>query len=416
MREAGTETRRGKADECYEGVRVSSAPSVQVKSRRRGTDATLSRVPPPWSGASQVQIMYLILHGGAGLHSKSNDHKLKSVLLDACSTLTSASSALDAVENAIRYLEDSTLLNAGPPPESASEISLCVGSGSNLTLHGTVECDAAIMDGLTRDFGSVGAVAGIKNPISLSRHVLQYSRTSDPLGRVPPLTLVSTGAHAFAPPTLRVSTDSMVCPRAKTQWETWTSRLAGSETEPKQEPDDAMLQDTVGAVAWDADSGATASGVSSGGILLKLPGRVGEAGIFGAGCWAQRRMACSVSGTGEYIIKASLARAVGAAFASDTDPDVHEIIRRVLADDFWIATQSASNPDPSAGVILLTVEEDEEGRERARMWCGFTTPSMAIAYASPSRPRGKAQILRRPQAVESRPANRPRIFVTALSL
>ncbi|KAJ7838696.1 asparaginase [Mycena leptocephala] len=391
---------------------------------------------------------YVIVHGGAGEHSKNSEPEVKKALRLACTqVLNSAASsengkisALDLVERAIVSLEDSPLLNAG--------------YGSNLTLSGTVECDASLMDGLTADFGSVGAVSGIKNPIRLARRILEHARVPDPLGRIPPLTLVSTGAYAFAQVG---AAESLVTPRAKKQWERWKARLdSGSSASSSSSstslsapiavdidtaddedlPIDA-LQDTVGALAFigpSAENAQIASGVSSGGILLKHPGRIGEAAVFGAGCWAQapeststggrrRRMgmACSVSGAGEYIVRANLARSIADALnkasdaAEDVDVDVHEVLQRVLAEEFWIPSRSPSNPDPSAGVILLTIEEDEDGELTARLWCAFTTPSMAIAYATSENPNGKALILRRPTAIESRANDRPRIFVTGFS-
>ncbi|KAF7315505.1 hypothetical protein MIND_00065800 [Mycena indigotica] len=344
-----------------------------------------------------------VVHGGAGIHSVGSEPEVKAALLGACDSAANSLSALDAVETAIAFLEDSTVLNAG--------------SGSNLTIDGTVECDAAIMDGLTGDFGSVGAVSAVKNPITVSRLILERSRKPDPVGRIPPITLVSVGAHAFARQSathLIVEEESMVTPRARKQWKIWKDRL-----ETMSNPDHAM-QDTVGAIAWNEISGEIASGVSSGGILLKYSGRIGEAAVFGAGCWAQTReggvrMACSVSGTGEYIIKTSLARHFGAALSDHSDPDVHAIIERVLVHDFWVPSRNASNPDPSAGVIVLTTEKDEEGQEKGRLWCGFTTPSFAIAFASP-RSRPESYILRRPKAIESRPNDHARVFVTAFAL
>ncbi|KAJ7346860.1 asparaginase [Mycena albidolilacea] len=436
---------------------------------------------------------YVVVHGGAGVHSKNSDAEVKKALRLACTqALTStpaietSPSALDLVENAIVSLEDSPLLNAG--------------YGSNLTLAGTVECDAALMDGRTGDFGSVGAVSGIKNPVRLARLIFEHARVPDPLGRIPPLNLVSQGAHAFAAVRgdegkqgdLLVPPESLVSPRAWKSWEVWKARLDGAlasssssstpaarlpdtvddlmvpETRVEdQDLDSAMvdlhaLQDTVGAVAFVASSASStsnssiASGVSSGGILLKHPGRVGEAAIFGAGCWAhasasdssgpvdgKRGMACSVSGAGEYIVRANLARAIvkaiedassslppSASSASpsispakesdedfgDEDVDVHAILQCVLAEEFWLPSRSPTNPDPSAGVVLLTTEEDEAGEIVARLWCAFTTPSMAIAYASSEHPLGKALILRRPKSVESRPTDQPRIFVTGIAL
>ncbi|KAJ7217878.1 nucleophile aminohydrolase [Mycena pura] len=362
--------------------------------------------------------IYIVAHGGAGLHSKTSERDVRKALQKACNqALCSTSenaSALSAVENAISFLEDSSLLNAG--------------CGSNLTLDGTVECDAAIMDGQTCDYGSVGAVSGVKNPIRLARRVLEHSRVPDYLGRIPPLTLVSAGAHAFARSAhvQLVPPESLITPRAQRQWETWKHRLDSSIAVSglAKDSDADVFQDTVGAVAWNAISGEIASGVSSGGILLKYPGRIGEAAVFGAGCWAQalgRRskftMACSVSGAGEYIMKASLARSISNALEKDVaEVDVHEVLQRTLVDDFWIPSRSASNPDPSAGVILLTTDEDDNGRAMGRLWCAFTTPSMAIAYASSENPHGKALILRRPKVIEARSNDHARVFVTGFTI
>ncbi|KAJ7680573.1 asparaginase [Mycena polygramma] len=371
---------------------------------------------------------YIMVHGGAGVHSTSSESEVKQALRLACKhalnavSETESASALSLVQNAIVSLEDSPLLNAG--------------YGSNLTLNGTVECDAAIMDGRTGDFGSVGAVSGVKNPIHVARCILEHARTPDPLGRIPPLTLVSAGAHAFAEShsdIALVPPESLIAPRAQKQCAAWKARLdaqgpadASSDPTADGELHGNVFQDTVGAVAFVGESGEIASGVSSGGILLKYAGRIGEAAVFGAGCWAQAPVAgekigiaCSVSGAGEYIVRADLARTIGDALnkASGTeDVDVHGILQRVLTDDFWIPSRNPSNPDPSAGVILLTTEEDEERQPLARLWCAFTTPSMAIAYATSENPHGKALILRRPKAVEARPNGHPRIFVTGFSI
>jgi len=93
-------------------------------------------------------------------------------------------------------------------------------------------------------------------------------------------------------------------------------------------------------------------------------------------------VACSVSGAGEYIVRANLARLVCDAVTKGEDVDVHEILQRVLAEDFWKPSRNPANPDPGAGIILLTTEEGDHGRPIGRLWCAFTTSSMAIAYAS----------------------------------
>ncbi|KAJ7287827.1 asparaginase [Mycena rebaudengoi] len=357
---------------------------------------------------------YIVVHGGAGLHGTSSEAEVKKALRLACNNALGSDTALSMVETAIASLEDSPLLNAG--------------YGSNLTLDGTVECDAALMDGRTGDFGSVGAISGVKNPIHLARRILEHSRVPDPLGRIPPLTLVSHGAHAFASSHAveLVPPESLVTPNAQKQWTTWKSRLASADpTHPADTSGLHAFQDTVGAVAWNPAANEIASGVSSGGILLKYPGRIGEAAVFGAGCWAQAPdgpkrpgMACSISGAGEYIVKANLARSISDALnsAHPADVDAHGILQRVLVDAFWLPSRTTSNPDPSAGVVLLTTEDDDDGRPVGRLWCAFTTPSMAIAWATSDNARGKALILRRSKDMEARTNDRPRVFVTGFPL
>ncbi|EED81682.1 predicted protein, partial [Postia placenta Mad-698-R] len=165
-------------------------------------------------------------------------------------------SSVDAVEQAIVFLEHDECLNAG--------------YGSNLTLDGAVECDASIMDGSTSAFGAIGAASGIRNPIKAARAVLEHSSKPDPLGRIPPILLVSSGAVNFAKAhgLELVHPKALITPRASAEWDYWRSRFIS-------EPADLhAMQDTVGAVAWDI-SGRLSAGVSSGGLLLKPPGRIG---------------------------------------------------------------------------------------------------------------------------------------------
>lgn len=122
--------------------------------------------------------VYVAVHGGAGYHGVVSEQSVKSALKRACARALRGSplddsSALSIVEQAIAILEDDECLNAG--------------YGSNLTIDGTVECDAAIMDGLSGDFASVGAVPGLKNPIKLASVLLRHSREPDSLGRIRPM-------------------------------------------------------------------------------------------------------------------------------------------------------------------------------------------------------------------------------------
>ncbi|GBE81113.1 nucleophile aminohydrolase [Sparassis latifolia] len=376
------------------------------------------------------QFYLIALHGGAGTHAKSFDKGLRKALKLACTravdALKAGDPALKVVEDSITFLEDDPCLNAG--------------FGSNLTRNGTVECDAAVMDGRTCDFGGVGAVSGLKNPIKAARAVLEHSRVPDPLGRIPPLLLVSDGATKFAESkgVETVSAESLISPRAKEEWMKWKTKLdsaiAGNpsdEAVPSEQsstspisPSTAdslrAIQDTVGAVALDAE-GNTSTGVSSGGLLLKHPGRVGEAAVYGAGCWAKDRengegprgVACSVSGTGEHIIRSMLAKTLGDAVAA-SDDDTHSVVERVLG-EFYKDCERRGEQSPQAGVLLLVKERSDSRTVAARLWCAFTTETMAVAYASSLDPKPRALVLRHQRAELSHVAGAP-IYITSLPL
>ncbi|KAI0093267.1 nucleophile aminohydrolase [Irpex rosettiformis] len=329
----------------------------------------------------QEQKFWLVAtHGGAGYHHKAKDLEtnirdcLTRAMKDAFTSIEAGSTALDATEQIITMLEDDPCLNAG--------------FGSNLTFDGTVECDASIMDGRTADYGAVGAVSGIKNPIRAATAVLRHSRQPDPLGRIRPILLVSEGARSFAEEHHLpcVSPDALISVKAKAEWSMWKERYEAATTDEETVTMSREglhdRQDTVGAIAWDA-SGGLAAGVSR-----KPSGRVGEAAMFGAGCWAQqvkdsgseRGVACSISGSGEYITRMMLAKTIGEAIIGNPDPDVHQILTGVL-EDFHCDRGEA---EPSAGVLLVVQEPNEEGGYIPRLWCAFTTESMAVAYGTSS--------------------------------
>lgn len=122
---------------------------------------------------------------GAGYHSPKSEEAYRAVCQRACEralevlsssrpSLRDWSLALDAAVEAVKILEDDPITNAG--------------IGSNLTMRGTVECDAAVMDGTTGAFGAVGAVPSVKNPIELAARIAKVEQQGVlPLGRLPPL-------------------------------------------------------------------------------------------------------------------------------------------------------------------------------------------------------------------------------------
>ncbi|KAI8318773.1 N-terminal nucleophile aminohydrolase, partial [Martensiomyces pterosporus] len=249
------------------------------------------------------------VHVGAGYHSQHKSKAYKQAMRQACDAaiakLTHGASANDAAECAIKALEDSPVTNAG--------------IGSNLNRLGLVECDASMMCTDPDAFGAVGAVSEICNPIQAANALLKTSsRGPDQLaGLVPPMLLVGRGADEWAK-TQGVPTSSntreKITEESLKKYEGYMKRAFSVAVE---EDEEGLLMDTVGAVCIDG-SGNIAAGVSSGGIALKLPGRIGEASMFGSGCWAERRsndsgdskatVGCSVTGTGEQIMRTMLAK------------------------------------------------------------------------------------------------------------
>ncbi|KAL1953889.1 hypothetical protein VTO42DRAFT_2075 [Malbranchea cinnamomea] len=158
----------------------------------------------------------IFVHAGAGFHSYQSESMHLWVCDQAArlamAMLKNGGSAVDAVETAIKFFEDHEITNAG--------------YGSNLTVNGTVECDATMVDHLGRS-GAVGAVEHIKNPISLARLVLDASTKPMSLNRVPPNLLVGAGATDFAyehgMPILPA--DVLVSNGARDRWLRWKREL-----------------------------------------------------------------------------------------------------------------------------------------------------------------------------------------------
>ncbi len=235
----------------------------------------------------------IVIHGGAGTILKSTmkpeveqqyREKLTEALNAGYDVLRKNGTSLDAVEAAIRVMEDSPLFNAG--------------KGAVFTHEGTNELDASIMDGATLKAGAVAAVKHIKNPIILARLVMDKS---------PHVMLVGEGAEAFAK---QQGMDTVPQKYFFTQrrWDDLQRQLKIERGKDSVKG----KHGTVGCVALDS-YGNIAAGTSTGGISNKRFGRVGDSPIIGAGTYADNAT-CGVSATGdgEYFIRAGVARTISA--------------------------------------------------------------------------------------------------------
>lgn len=316
----------------------------------------------------------IVLHGGAGvIERKTMDPKteaayrasLSEALKRGSAVLDNGGSSLDAVESAIRYLEDDPLFNAG--------------KGAVFTADGRNELDAAIMDGATLKAGAVAGVTRTKNPITLARAVMEQS---------PHVMLIGPGADAFA----AEKGLQLVDPSYFFTERRWDSLIEQLKRENRPipprpanvppapvaeagplEPSGAHKFGTVGVVALDRN-GNIAAGTSTGGVQAKLYGRVGDSPIIGAGTYASNAScAVSATGAGEYFIRLTVAREICSlveykhmTIQAATDDVVHRQLAAIHGD---------------GGVIALTPD--------GRMSWSFNTPGMYRARLSEG---GKPQV------------------------
>ena len=257
----------------------------------------------------------IVIHGGAGTILKANmsleqetayREKLSEALQTGYAVLQNGGSSLDAVVATIQVMEDSPLFNAG--------------IGAVFTSEETNELDSSIMDGSTRNAGSVAGVKTIKSPIAAARLVMESS---------PHVMMVGRGAETFARENglemvensyFRTERRLRQLKRAQQNESQASVFPYGSEVGDSLLSPGADRFGTVGAVALDR-VGNIAAGTSTGGMTNKRFGRVGDAPIIGAGTYADNAT-CGVSATGhgEYFIRGVIAHDVAArmAYARET--------------------------------------------------------------------------------------------------
>ncbi len=224
------------------------------------------------------KVWSLALHGGAGpvtAHDPTLAERHMGETLDrGARALAEGARAVDVVQDMVAALEASGFHVAG--------------RGASPNQLGQWELDAAIMEGDTRRAGAVAALRGFKSPVTAARHVMDHS---------PHVLLVGKGASRFLRP--------FALERV------WNPQRYYTPAVSRPVRRGELAHGTVGAVALDA-CGCLAAATSTGGLLNKTPGRVGDTPILGAGTWADERVAVSCTGQGEYFQRAAVAADVSA--------------------------------------------------------------------------------------------------------
>jgi L-asparaginase / beta-aspartyl-peptidase len=297
-------------------------------------------------GAGESTGWAIYIHGGAGesewehmdaATATAYHESLAKALAAGSAVLKQHGKALDAIEAAVKILEDDPLFNAG--------------RGSAFAADGTNEMDASLMDGATLAAGSVAGVQFTRHPISLARAVMEHT---------PYVMMVGPGADAFSK-TQGLEQEPPAYFFTEMRWQEFVSvmhasgrpippRPAGAPPAPSATAAAASVGfthrfGTVGAVARDSD-GHLAAATSTGGMQGKLPGRVGDSPVIGAGTYASDR-SCAVSGTGvgEYFIRLTLARQVCTLVEQGQSPQ--------QAADHMIHTELPALKGGEGGVIVV---------------------------------------------------------------
>jgi beta-aspartyl-peptidase (threonine type) len=284
----------------------------------------LAQEAPRWS---------LAIHGGAGVIERDSltpeqDAAYRAALHRALEAgqaiLANGGSALDAVQAAIQIMEDDPLFNAG--------------RGAVFTAEGRNELDAAVMDGSTLRAGSVAGLTTTRHPIAAARAVMDQS---------PHVMLIGPGADSFAASVGLEQVDPSFF-FTERRWRGLENALRAQNLPipprpagaPGPQAENALpappLNEkkfgTVGAVALD-QQGRLAAGTSTGGMTAKRWGRVGDVPVIGAGTYASNADGCAVSatGSGEYFIRATVARDIcvstrgGATVQAAADTEIADV-------------------------------------------------------------------------------------------
>jgi beta-aspartyl-peptidase (threonine type) len=277
----------------------------------------------------------LALHGGAGTinrdqmspEKETNYRTTLQLALDTGYTLLeNGSTAMDAVEATVKVMEDSPLFNAG--------------KGAVFTNTGTHEMDASIMDGSNLKAGAVAGVYSIKNPISLSRLVMENSEH---------VLLMGEGALEFAK-TQNILPENADYFYDELRYKQLQEAKKNNVTQLDHSPLNEKKYGTVGAVALDMH-GNLAAATSTGGMTNKKFGRVGDSPLIGAGNYANNETcAVSCTGSGEFFIRAVVAYDLsclmeykGLSLEDACNEVVHKRLLKIKGDGGLVAVDAQGN-------------------------------------------------------------------------
>lgn len=274
----------------------------------------------------------LIAHGGAGNWRPGSEQEavdaMKAAVEKGRAILLAGGSALDAVCATVVALEDNPIFNAG--------------TGAVLNFDGFCELDAAVMESRESRAGAVAALQRVRNPVLVARKVMEETDH---------VMLAGEGAQRFAR-VMGFPDHDPVTPARLADWKDKRKRLdevLGKHSLRmrrflKEHPEYAG--GTVGAAAADV-GGALAAATSTGGVTMKLVGRVGDSPLPGAGNYASPYVAASATGTGEYVMRSLATRAIseavqrGATLANAMQDVLDRLGRDFDADVGFIAVDSA---------------------------------------------------------------------------
>jgi beta-aspartyl-peptidase (threonine type) len=317
-----------------------------------------AQTPPPAAGAPRERRWSLAIHGGAGVIERGDLSAAKEAAyragLDAAlaagsKVLDGGGTSLDAVEAAIRVLEDNPLFNAG--------------KGAVFTAEGRNELDASIMDGATRRAGAVAGVTRTRNPISLARAVMEKS---------PHVMLAREGADQFSVEQNLPQVDAEYF-RTEERWR----QLLQWRRDRAAELDRTHTRGTVGAVALDVN-GHVAAGTSTGGMTGKRWGRIGDSPVLGAGTYAADGVcAVSATGSGEYFIRSSAARQLCDRIAWRADA-VQDAARATIVDIGNLGGDGGLIAIDGAGRVAFAM--NTSGMYRG--WASSAQPARTAIYSN----------------------------------